>query len=652
MSVQFGRWKFEGEAASPEYLAKVRAILSPYGPDGEGSYSEGGVDVLYHAFHTFRESRSETQPHVCANGVVITWDGRLDNRDELIGILDGVVSARSADVSIVSAALERWGTSCFSKLIGDWALSVWDRKERALILARDPIGSRHLYYAAEHDGVTWSSVLDPLVASMKGRLTLDEEYIAGWLAMLPATHVTPYAELRAVPPSCFMRFAPQRVASFAYWDFDGKKRIRYRNNREYEEHFRFAFRQSVRRRLRSDAPVLAELSGGVDSSSIVCVADEILARGGAEAPALRTLSYFDDAEPNWNERPYFTLVEQQRGREGFHIAANAASACDLETEIDELPATPLAPRSAPKFAACVNSSCARVLLSGIGGDEVTGGIATPAAELADLLTRAKLRILARQLKLWALAKRKPWHQLLTECVTPFFSAFRAPYTQRSRPPWLSPEFVRRERWALAGYPVRWTMRGALPSFQETRSTIQALQRQIGCLVPDRQPLLERRFPYLDRDLLEFLGSIPPEQLARPGQRRFLMRCALAGIVPEEILAARRKASVARAPQAALTQGWDRLAKTAWNLRSSALGIIEPGEFLKALDGMRAGQPAGMVPVLRALALERWLRGLELHGFTAYKLTRSSGGRMNSPYNGSQLRTPRRKGGERNEICEA
>src|SRR6202035_132686 len=96
-------------------------------------------------------------------------------------------------------------------------------------------------------------------------------------------------------------------------------RIHYRSDAEYEEHFRFCFTESVKRRLRSDSPVLAELSGGMDSSSIVCMADQILARGKGETPRLDTLSYYDDSEPNWNERPYFTKVEEKRGRAGCHI---------------------------------------------------------------------------------------------------------------------------------------------------------------------------------------------------------------------------------------------------------------------------------------------------------------------------------------------
>ena len=263
MSVQFGRWNFDGLSAPPEYLAKVREILAPYGPDGGTSYSGAGVDLLYHAFHTTKESRLETQPHVFGPGSVVTWDGRLDNRAELIGALNGSFSIDSTDVSLVAAAYERWGTDCFARLIGDWALSIWDPNDRWLLLAKDPIGARPLYHTRDKDCVSWCTVLDPLVLLAGRRLELDEEYIAGWFSTFPAAHLTPYSGIRSVSPSSFVLLTPGGSTTRKYWDFDPAKRIRYRSDAEYEEHFRSTFAQSVRRP-RSDSPLLAELSGGMD----------------------------------------------------------------------------------------------------------------------------------------------------------------------------------------------------------------------------------------------------------------------------------------------------------------------------------------------------------------------------------------------------
>jgi asparagine synthetase B (glutamine-hydrolysing) len=87
MSAQFGRCNFDGKPADPQELERVRPVLAMYGPDAEGIFRKDNVGIIYRACHTTRESRLENQPHVSPSGVVITWDGRLDNREDLIGLL-------------------------------------------------------------------------------------------------------------------------------------------------------------------------------------------------------------------------------------------------------------------------------------------------------------------------------------------------------------------------------------------------------------------------------------------------------------------------------------------------------------------------------------------------------------------------------------
>jgi asparagine synthase (glutamine-hydrolysing) len=616
MSAQFGRWSFDGLAAPPEYLAKVREILSPYGPDGGTSYSGAGVDLLYHAFHTTKESRLEIQPRVFGSGFVIMWDGRLDNRAELIGMLDVRSSTDSADVSIVAAAFQRWGASCFAKLIGDWALSIWNPNDRALILAKDPIGTRHLCYTIEKYGVTWSTVLDPLVLFAGRKLEPDEEYIAGWLSAFPAAHLTPYVGIHSVPPSSFVQLNGGRCSLHRYWDFDPAKRIRYRTDAEYEEHFRAAFAQAVSRRLRSDAPVLAELSGGMDSSAIVCMADQIIARGASDIPQLDTVSYYDDSEPNWNERPFFTKVEEKRGRAGCHIDVGFREFSESDFENHGFAATPaaVAPTNEPakQFAALIASQGNRVLLSGVGGDEVTGGVPTPIPQLEDLLSRGQFRALARELKLWALNKRRPWFHLLLEAARGFVppAILRTP-KDKEPPLWLNSNFVRRNRSALRGYESRLKLLGPLPSFQSNLATLNALRRQLGCTVVTPPAIYERCYPYLDCDLLAFLYAVPREQLVRPGRRRSLMRRALAGIVPTEILERKRKAFVSRSPAKSVATLGAALFATTDDVPRASHEALDLQALCEAVQAAGRGEEIRLGSLIRTLGLQAWLKGFTI-----------------------------------------
>jgi asparagine synthase (glutamine-hydrolysing) len=140
------------------------------------------------------------------------------------------------------------------------------------------------------------------------------------------------------------------------------------------------------------------------------MADTIIARGVAETPRLDTISYYDDREPNWNERPYFTKVEEKRGRTGYHIDVGSQEPFKVEFDSDRFAATPGAngrpDEASRQFAACVTSLKNRVVLSGIGGDEVTDGVPTPGPELEDLLARGQFQRFAHRMKVWALNKRR------------------------------------------------------------------------------------------------------------------------------------------------------------------------------------------------------------------------------------------------------
>lgn len=624
MSVQFGRWNWEGQPPAPEYIEKVSAALAPYGPDSNEAYSKCGVEILYRAFHTTKESRRETQPHISRSGAVITWDGRLDNRAELIGDLRESLTIASTDIEIVAAAYEKWGCHCFRNLIGDWALSLWNPINRSLVLAKDPVGIRHLYYTIDKDQVTWSTILDPLVRFAGKTFALNEEFIAGWFSMFPAVDVTPCVGIYAVPPSSYLLVSSEKHTVSKYWDFDPQKRIRYSTDGEYEEHFRTVFATAVQRTLRSDHPVLAELSGGRDSSSIVCMADTIIARGAAESSRLDTVSYYDGSERNWNERPYFTKIEEKRGRTGWHINVGAQDS-GKKPRPEPLRAPPsdhFVPtpgydgRSSPQFMMCLESQGNRVVLSGIGGDEVLGGVPTATPELADLLARAQFGTLAHQLKVWALEKRKPWFHLFFEVARGFFPPGLVGVPKHLRPaPWLQSNFVKHHWAALTGYPSRVKLFGPLPSFQENIGTFNGLRRQLARTALPFEPPYEKRYPYLDRSLLEFTFAIPQEQLVRPTQRRSLMRRALVGIVPNEILNKKRKAFVTRAPLVEVSTNWANLVEMTQHMVSSSLGIVDPNRISEALKKARRGEEVPMITLMRTIYVEGWLRNLLALGIT-------------------------------------
>jgi len=640
-------------------MEKVSAVLAPYGPDSDESYSKGGVRILYRAFHTTKESHRETQPHISPSGAVITWDGRLDNRAELISELHDSLTIASTDVAIVAAAYEKWGADCFAKLVGDWALSIWNPVKRSLILAKDPIGTHHLFYSFDDHQVTWSTILDPLVRFAGKTFVICEEYIAGWFSMFPAVHLTPCVGIHSVPPSSSVLLRPGKHIVSKYWDFDPGKKIRYRTDAEYEEHFRTVFAKAVQRKLRSDRPILAELSGGMDSSSIVCMADTVIARGTTETPRLDTISWYDDSydhvDRGMNERSYFTKVEEKRGRTGCHINTRAQKDAGShrsfvsDFEDNHFAATPIPNRGLSelfkRYAACMRSQGNRVVLSGLGGETATGGgVPTPIPELQNLLARARFFTLAHQLNAWAAKMRKPRLPLLWEAIRGFLPLVFLNSSEYVNPAalWFHRGFARRNRAALRGYPARVKLFGPLPSFQDNIRTLNDDQKQMAFYGLLSEQLRDLRYPYLDRDFLEFMFATPREQIVRVGQRRSLMKRALVGIVPNEILNRKRKAPVqqesTQEPPRDNSTEWASLVEISQHMISGSIGIIDPNRFLEALQKVRRneGVPIG---ILRSThTLESWLRHLATHGVLMNSIS-TKGQQCSSSLAAKELRAP-------------
>lgn len=618
MSVQAGIWNFDGREVDLKLLSNFSEALRPQGPDDELSFLRGSIAMLYRPFYTTAESRREKQPKLSSKGFVITWDGRLDNREELIADLRGNLNCNPTDLDIVAAAFDRHQTDCFRRIIGDWAVSIWKPQEQELVFAVDYLAIRHIFYYLKRDRLWWSTDLGPLVLLSGDKFQIDDDYVSGYFANDPDAHVTPFQEIREVPPGQFVRIRNGSVSVERYWRFTPKSRIRYKTDAEYEQHFRHLFRQAVRRRLRSDSPVLAELSGGLDSSSIVCMADDILATEGAQTARLETLSYFDRTEPNGDDWVFFPKVEDRRGKIGYHIDVSKCSeSASLEyPEFSFMPGYLGAGRQVEADRARVvrDSNC-RVVLSGMGGDEFTGGIPDPSAQLADLIVQFRLFALAERLLAWSLVKRKPWLHLLWQAsVLLLPTSMRRLLVRQARvEQWIESRFSRRTNLPKRQLDVPEYFGLLLPT---RRSYIAGLMLTANKMAKLRPPSLaheERRYPFLDQDLIKFVLSIPADQLLRPGERRSLMRRALFGIVPAEILSRRTKQFGARTPIKGLDSNWEALRATFELPLSADLGYINRSRFIEALRAARSGKRVHTVRLLRTISLEFWLRGLAKRG---------------------------------------
>ncbi|WP_353069864.1 asparagine synthase-related protein [Tunturibacter empetritectus] len=607
MSVIFGIRKTEGALVEGRQLLDLAHATNRYALDGTFVRAKGSVGMGFQSYRTHQRADLESQPFLDDFGNMVSLDGRLDNHKELRELLD-IPGTDTADSLIILTAFRCWGEECFARFVGDWALALWIQENSSLYLARDHAGTRTLYFEETNGHLVWSTFLETFFADRRSR-PLDETYAARYLSCHPIGDLTPFANIAAVTPAHYFIFSKGTIVRRPHWQWMVKDRITYNQDSEYEEHFLKLFAQAVDRRTGPGAPILAHLSGGMDSSAIVCMSDTLrLHQGRQIEQLLDTVSFYDDSEPAWDEKPYFTAVESQRGKVGLHV--DVSSTRPTFTPLSCPPGGyPLLPgndggsyEQREHFEEILASRGYRVLLSGVGGDELLGGVPTPLPELSDYLLTCNLAALFQKTLPWCLSLRTSLLHLVRDTVRFSKRAYWSGSSGKIHlPPWASPRLEPNEADAKQEGGL------LLPSRVMNGRTWWSILETLPSphLASSRR---EYRFPYLDRDLVDFLLRIPNDQLVRPGRRRALMRRALSGILPSIVLERRRKAYIDRGPAVTLALSTDTILDSVANSLLARHGYIDIPKFESFLRQVGSqDQSRWGLSLMRTSLFEIWLK---------------------------------------------
>jgi asparagine synthase (glutamine-hydrolysing) len=609
VSIHLGVLEERGALASAQELRRLSRATEQYATKQSVFSIYGRLGVCYQPYISHERSKMETgaRRDVCGN--VVSFDGRLDNAHELAERL-GLDEATSADSTIVLAAFLRWNKGCFSQFTGDWALSLWCVRDQRLFLARDHAGTRSLYFSRTGRRVQWATYLDTFTA-FGAKLPLSKEYAAAYLSCSPVRDLTPYEAIRSVLPGHYVVVGEESITQRPHWSPVIRTSIRYHEDAEYGEHFLTLFRQAVMRRTGSGEPILAQLSGGMDSTSIVCMSDSLRRSAKPDSQILDTISFFDDSEASLDERPYFSVTEARREKVGTHVDV-AFSHRTFDAPSSEMGRyqIPGCDSFSEKLEQVLFHSIwekgYRSILSGIGGDEVLGGVPNELPELADYLVSGKLVSLLRQAVVWSLPDRNPLLKTVTNTARYTVGLYtRNSPKSRSSPSWLSKELSAMRTNNTQTTNIVPGRLGIAPHRLENAFTWWQIMETLPHLSPQILFRPEYRYPMLDKDLVEYLFSIPPEQLVRPGRRRFMMRRALQGIVPSEILERRRKAFQLRAPMNAIRAAQVKIERLFSTSRIAQMGFIDADAFRCALRATADGNAEWYQAILRTVAYELW-----------------------------------------------
>jgi asparagine synthase (glutamine-hydrolysing) len=622
MSTLGGILNFDGKPVDERMLNTMSNALASNGPDGGSQYSKVAIGMVYRAFWTNKESRQEQQPLVTDEGQILAWDGRLDNRSELLHLLHDHLWGEETDLQIAMVSYRKWGIDFLSKLIGDFALSLWEPRSRTLFLARDHAGPRPLFYHRRGNEFLWTSELRVLLAMRGAQLEVNDEFVAGFLAHQVFDTTTPYKNVHAVLPGHVVRVQQGDIKVERFWGPDPNYEIRYQTDEQYEEHFRQLFREAVRCRMRVEGPIWTALSGGLDSSAITCMAHEILKSGDTEASEVKTVSFVYDISSSSDERNFIECVEEKIGVAGLHVRESDCPPLGIFPDPSRI--------SFPDGLDChfarhkalfeeMNKVGGRVLLTGHGGDEMLHSGASPSSELQDLIAQKKPLSLHRVLRDWCRVSKRPYLGLLWEdgilpSLPVTLQLFFDHRPHMTLPPWLNEGFVKRFGLRERRFDRRDPFGFKRPSGREQALGYLSVVKSLAKAAYRSRGSIEVSHPYMHRPLVEFLHAIPQQQKLRPGETRSLMRRALKNLLPPKVLNRKTKRGPDEATLRALNREWPQLERIFIDPRAQAFGYVDGKTLLAAFERARHGQ--GDTNLFVMISLELWLRSLEGWGVSA------------------------------------
>lgn len=498
------------------------------GPDGSDVFLSDCVALGHFHFWTTPEENGERQP-LSLSGLPfrIVLDGRLDNRAELISRLS-ISPAEGkllSDAALILHAFARWGGSCFEYFIGEYALIIYDERNAELTCARDSLGDRTLFYSFNGSRVVVASEAQAVAAVDGSDGTLNENAAAHYFAQKATQDgQTLFANVYELLPARAMQVNPAGSRTWRYWQADLSRKIRGRSDAEYADEFRALLEESVRCRLRASVQPGVLMSGGLDSTSVACLA----ARMMAPTP-LTTISYVFDELQECDERRYIAAVESQWNIRSIQIPCD--DAWPLKNWSD-WPHNPNYPEGNPyrllreRAYARARDEGLCVLLTGGFGDHLYGA---GVDWFADLISEGRVPEAARELGLYLRYAGLRW-------------TWRASFLQRAARRWLD---------ALGGGKIkrRRTPKDWLTSFSDQQvfsnpapdlgpyNNLLGLTTALsssGEVFHTSRHAIEFRHPYRDRRLVEYVLSLPAHQLYYHSMNKRILRSAMKDILPELI----------------------------------------------------------------------------------------------------------------------
>jgi asparagine synthase (glutamine-hydrolysing) len=538
-----GIYNFDGEKIRKDLVGRMTETLRHRGPDGEGKYDKGHVGLGHRRLSILDLSDAGSQPMCNEDGKIwITYNGEVYNypelREELAGL--GHTFKSKTDTETIIHAYEEFGPDCLKRLNGMFAFAIYDEDKDLLFCARDRYGVKPFYYRTNGKSFVFASEIKALLADSSFPRRQNDRMIYDYLMFNRYDHSreTFFEGVFRLPPSRYALIRRGGTEEKTWWETTVRDAGRI-SPKVAADAFRGLFTDSVRMRLRSDVPVGSCLSGGLDSSSIVCTVDGLI----GQKEAFRTYSAVYDRQ--W-ERDESRYIEKVIERTGFQSSYTSPDGKGLLQDLSEFIYHQEEPLGHTSFFAqwsvmkLAQSHGAKVLLDGQGGDELLAGYRYMFGYyFRELLGKGRFLALAKEIAGYMRYQRDYFGFLLfIFLLAPSWLqraiAYRvnvgAGITGRR---WIARDFHRRHErgsMVLDDFVNSKTLNAALKGHFDHK-----LEHLLRC--EDRSAMafsIETRLPFLDYRLVDFLFTIPSQMKIRGGKTKVILREAMKELLPEEI----------------------------------------------------------------------------------------------------------------------
>ena len=534
-----------------EVLERMNAVLAHRGPDDAGIYCDGPIGLAHRRLSIIDLSPAGHQPMSNEDGTIwIVFNGEIYNFQSLRPDLlhRGHRFRSNTDTEVILHLYEDHGTDCLRFLRGMFAFALWDGPRRQLFLARDRLGKKPLSYQQDAQGLRFASEVKAILQDSEVTARPDPVGISHYLTYqyVPSPG-SAFQGVHRLPPGHYLTCRDGRVEVVRYWRLRRDQK-REQSEEDWCQEIVARLEEAVRLRMISDVPLGAFLSGGIDSSAVVA----LMSRAGAGPVKTFSIGF---EEPEYDELKYARQVAERFGTEHHELVVRPDAVAilpKLAWHYDE----PFADSSAVPtyYVAQMTRQYVTVALNGDAGDESFGGydryVANllaasfdrwPGAGLLRHAIRCGLRFLPQSGTRTSLLYRgRRFLDGLTETPERRYARWFCHFYGDRKAALCTPEFL-----AAGGEDALEVLLAAYrqsdaPDFGDATLGVDA-----GLYLPDDLLVkvdiasmahsLEARSPFLDHEFMEFAATIPFELKVRGRVKKYILKRALAGLLPERIL---------------------------------------------------------------------------------------------------------------------